>query len=364
MIYHIYWGTSGNSGLYLDEIYQVLKVKHEQRVFVSYYYPFEYGDKIFFRYTDIAHGQFTGLVRKVLQLIEIIFSFLRILIFAAKDKPQIINYSHAANSYPFILYFLLILKKVSSSKLIITCHDVNPNNIVRGEIKYRQLIFNTADYLLVHNDNSIKDLIESFSIKKDLIIKHPFPIMDISKQDTTKKLFNRSDFLFIGHLRKEKGIQFLLDTWKEFHLKHPKAKLYVCGKKTSEVSFIEEELKSYNIVFHLDYISDEDYYNYIKSARYVILPYLNGTNSGIISTVLSLGANVITSDIQMFKLNSFVSENDMFISNNKQSLLDILERKYFEHTNRSGFDLIQKYRNEFSIAVNEVYDSLINKDVI
>ena len=28
MIYHIYWGTSGNSGLYLDEIYEKFGVDY------------------------------------------------------------------------------------------------------------------------------------------------------------------------------------------------------------------------------------------------------------------------------------------------------------------------------------------------
>ena len=49
MIYHIYWGTSGNSGLYLDEIYQILKKGgYNQKIYVNYYYPFGYGEKIFF----------------------------------------------------------------------------------------------------------------------------------------------------------------------------------------------------------------------------------------------------------------------------------------------------------------------------
>ena len=50
MIYHIYWGTSGNSGLYLDEIYQILKKGgYNQKIYVNYCYPFGYGERIFFK---------------------------------------------------------------------------------------------------------------------------------------------------------------------------------------------------------------------------------------------------------------------------------------------------------------------------
>ena len=56
--FHVYWGTQGNGGLYLDEIYQVLKsVGISQDVFVSYYYPLAYGKKVFFKYTDLISGK-------------------------------------------------------------------------------------------------------------------------------------------------------------------------------------------------------------------------------------------------------------------------------------------------------------------
>lgn len=65
MIYHIYWGTSGNSGLYLDEIYQILKKGgYNQKIYVNYYYPFGYGEKIFFKRGDVAMSRYKGITRK------------------------------------------------------------------------------------------------------------------------------------------------------------------------------------------------------------------------------------------------------------------------------------------------------------
>ncbi len=364
IIYHIYFGTSGNSGLYLDEIYQTLKKEgFQQRVFVSCFYPFAYGEKVFFRYGDIAHSKFRGKFRKVIQLIEIVIAFIKILVIAFINKPKVINYSHIGQSYFFIYYFLVLLKRLSGAKLIITCHDVNPHTIITGEIKFRQLIFKTGDYLLVHNDHSVNDLKTYFSINTDKIIKHPFPIMDLTKLNYLNQTFKPCDFLFIGHLRKNKGIEFLLNTWKEFSSINPKAKLCICGNKTSDVSFDVEEFMLHNVEFHLNYISDRDYYMFIKSARYVILPYFEGTNSGIISTVLSMGVNVITSDIPMFKENPFISDSDMFKSNDKQSLISILERKYLEPNNFTGLDKIQKYRNDFEESVKQVYSTILGNIV-
>lgn len=361
MIYHIYWGTSGNSGLYLEEIYQVLKASgSEQRVFVNYYYPFDYGDKVFFKYGDVANSKFGGITRKVIQLLEILWGYTRILICAARQKPKLINYSHVGHSYVFIYLFLKLLKKVSGARLMITCHDVCPHGLVAGEMKNRDKIFRTGDYLLVHNDNSIKELKELFGIDESKIVKHLFPIMDLSKltQDETPT-FKDTDFLFIGHLRKDKGAEFLLEAWKDFHAINKEATLKVCGRKLPDSDFDEKELAKYNIEFHLRFIDDDEYFRYVKSARYVILPYLQGTNSGIISTVLSLGTSVVTSDIPMFRENPLVPENNMFASENKESLVAKLQ-ELWENQESSESSELNIYKADFAKGVNEVYSKILN----
>lgn len=360
MIYHIYWGTSGNSGLYLDEIYQVLKKEGlEQRVFVNYYYPFCYGDKIFFKRGDVAMSSYKGIARKIFQLQEILLGYTKILFASRKDKPDIINYSHVGQSYFFIVWFLKLIKKVSGAKLMITCHDVNPHSNGKNEMSNRYKIFHSADYLLVHTEKSIDELNNIFDIDKSKILIHPFPIMDLSKlsQDSPNP-YSKTDFLFIGHLRKDKGIEFLLESWPDFHKVCPNAKLRICGRYIPDVSFNEELLEKCNVEFNLRYISDDDYYHYVKAARYVILPYLQGTNSGIISTVLSLGTDVITSDLPMFTQNPLVSKKNIFVTANKASLITTLEEKYMEKSTRT-IERLDSYVVQFSESVVNVYNRLL-----
>lgn len=358
MIYHIYWGTSGNSGLYLDEIYQCLKdVGYDQKVFVSYYYPFDYGEKIFFRRSDMAHCKVKGLRRKILQICEVLKAFTKIMFLSIKEKPEVVNYSLISGSYSFVFYFLWILKMISGCKLVITCHDVTPwGNPHKNstEIVNRQKIFNMADYLLVHNNSSISDLEKVFSIDKGKIVKHLFPIMDLSKIIKTKPTVKKCDFLFIGHLRKDKGINFLIDSWKLFHKKVPDARLWVCGRPQGQ-NFNIEELKELNITCNLGYISDDDYCNYIQSTRYVILPYLMGTNSGIISTVMSLGANVITSDIPMFQDNFLVPRQNMFSAGCANSLIDMMYQKYNMHDLELPCNKLEHYRDSFKSETLNAY---------
>ena len=361
MIYHIYWGTSGNSGLYLHEIYQTLdKAGYQQHAFVNYYFPFDYGDKIFFKRGDVAHSKYTGIVRKIIQLFEVLIGFVKILFYSYKERPEVINYSNVGTIYFFIPLYLRLLRLISGSKLVITCHDVLPFSDNKGDMNNRSKIFHLADFLLVHTDSSANDLVNIFEINRAKIVKHLFPIMDLNLLATNRtNPFSEVDFLFIGHLRNDKGIKLLLDVWKEFHLTCPKATLRVCGRQLSGVEIDKYNLEKANVDFHLHYIDDEDYYHYVKAARYVVLPYTAGTNSGIISTVLSLGTEVITSDLPMFSENPLVAHDNMFKSADKRALVSILQKKYYEQCS-SVNERINNYRNEFKQEVLSAYNILLD----
>lgn len=357
MIYHIYWGTSGNSGLYLHEIYQTLeKNGFIQRAFVNYYFPFDYGDKIFFKRGDIAYGTAKGKLRKIFQLLEVLKGYLIILFCSLKNKPILINYSHVGQSYFFIPLYLRILKSISGAKLMVTCHDVAPHGGGSSEMKYRKQIFHLADTLLVHTDDSARELVEMFGADSSRIVKHLFPIMDLSllSDDNEQNPFSPTDFLFIGHLRKDKGIELLLEAWPELHKICPDAKLRICGRHLPDIHFNQKLLEKCNVEFNLHFISDEDYFNYVKSARYVLLPYISGTNSGIISTVLSLGTDVITSDIPMFAENPLVASDDRFKTGDKNDLVALLVSKY-QALGKAANEKLKDYREQFEKGVISVY---------
>lgn len=361
MIYQIYWGTSGNSGLYLDAIYKVLeKEGYKQRAFVNYYYPFDYGDKLFFKRGDVAFSKYKGATRKIFQLLEVLKGYLIILFCSIKDKPELINYSHVGHSFFFVPIYLKILKKISGAHLMITCHDVMPHGGASSEMKYRMQIFHLADYLLVHNDNSRKELINIFKEENLKIVEHPFPIMDLSKLPRTDKNFSPVDFLFIGQMRQEKGIKLLLDTWPEFHKIEPKATLRICGKPQPGYIIDKEYLCESNVELNLGFVSDEDYPAYVEAARYVLLPYLMGSNSGIISTVLSSGTDVITSDLPMFSENPLIDEDDMFLCGDKNSLIRKMKEKYESNKGSVKLNKLERYSDSFNKGVLDVYLSILS----
>lgn len=367
MIYHIYWGTSGNAGLYTDEIYQSLnKAGYKQKVFVSYYYPFDYGEKVFFKRTEMEHCRYKGVARKVLQGIELIVAFLKILNSAWKDKPQIVNYSYVSSGNVAILFFLRKLKHISGCQLVFTCHDVVPfskdEHEYNKELDIKKKIYAIADAYLVHNENSKNDLLRLFSVDNRNIYMHPFPLMDLSKLDTEpNKITTQFDYLIIGHMRREKGIDLLLETWFRFHEQYPGARLCIAGNPNYYKDYLDEcrnQCKNNNVVLKLGFIKDKEYVSLVKSARCVVFPYTAGTNSGVISTVVSLNRDVITSDIGMFADNSFVPKDNMFKAGDRDSLLEKLIAYQKGELVSDSEKRIEKYRTTFNKQVKEVYSLL------
>lgn len=362
-IYHIYYGTQGTAGLYLDEIYQSLcKQGFIQKIFVSSYYPFNYGNKVFFKYSDISHGVKNQRIRLLVRYIELIVAMIRLFFKTIMERPTIINYSLLSKLYLPEKLYLKSVRFLGLSKIMFTCHDVLPFGKIDEKIlKERKNILNLADFYLVHNTYSKNELIKSFQIPIRKIKYHSFPIMDLNKLEYQLNKEKKFDFLYQGVLRREKGIEVLLDAWMKFHLEYPQARLLVAGlftKKSIDIS----KYKDVNITFDFKYLSDFEYCQNIACSKCMILPYFRGTNSGIPSSSLSLGVEVITSDIPMFKDNDLIMKDKLFNSEDPDALYYVLKVFYEDSsTIVSPMERIISYRKNFNREVYDVYDSLLKK---
>ena len=371
LIYHIYWGTAGNAGLYLDEIYQALNdAGYRQKAFVSYYYPFDYGEKVFFKRTEMEHCNYQGFARNVIQALELVYALFAIWLNAKKDQPQIINYSYVSRGNIIIFLFLKMLKRIKNSRLVITCHDVIP--ITNSEMEFKKemtiknKIYSLADYYIIHTENSKKELLQYFNVLEMRVLIHPFPLMDLSKLDRRQGAENNAtefDFLFIGHMRPEKGIDILFNAWLKYHKLFPASKLCIAGNPNYYQSFLNKNkdvCRESNITLRLGFIKDGDYISIVKSARCVIFPYTGGTNSGVISTVVSLNRDVITSDIGMFVDSAFVPDFNMFKSGDSDSLCEKMVAYMQGNLVSDSAERIFNYRKSFSKGIKDVYSVFLN----
>lgn len=364
-IVHVYHGTQGSGGLYTHEIYSELNSKgFSQEAFLSYYYPFKYGKRIFFRFTDLVSGVNKSKFRIYLRGIELIFGLLYSYSYIVIKRPKIVNYS-LISSYFIDYAFLKLIKKTSNSKIVITCHDVipfgeNPDSISK-QISIRKQILKSADYFLVHNQNSIKDLVEVFNISSNIIFYHPFPLMDLNKINTDQNLDSQKDydFAFLGHLRDSKGVDLLIDAWKMFHKDFPDAKLLLAGNLPDGSKLEINNLETFNVTTRIKYLSDDDYFGFLNKSRNVILPYRSGTNSGVLYNLLTMNVNIIYSDILMFTNNPLLNDKGKFKAGDVDSLYQKISEYYSYKGPQENLSL-DDYKEKFSEAVIDVYRTILN----
>lgn len=330
---------------------------------MNYYYPFPYGKKIFFRYTENGFTKLKGGSRLFIRYIELVYSLLRVLFFVWRKRPRLVNFSLISTLWP-VVFFLRCVRSIKDVKLVMTCHDAMPfQSIVKMEssINRMRYMFSLSDYVLAHTPSSVDILVSYWGIKEEVIVNHLFPLLDLTSMPgfQSNPVRKTIDFLFIGFIRKEKGVDLLLDAWKIVNQTIPNANLVVAGALPVWYNLDFSDCSDLNVRFEIGFVDDNRYVELVKSAKYVVLPYTKGTNSGVVSTVLSLGTNVITSDITMFRENSLLNKELMFKSGDPLSLANILIESYNQKDCNFSQGEINNYRDSFEDSVNMVYNKIL-----
>ncbi|GEM_PF-741149 len=384
-IIHIYAGTSGSAGTYIHEIYTSLSSNYRQEIFVNYYFPFMYGKKYFYRFSELS-SPYTFLrknksIRYIIRYVELVVSLIRIICYVSKCKVKIVNYSLTSDLR--IEYWFLSILSFFNISIAITCHDVIPFGLndsnKEKKIKTKKKFFDLADYLIVHNDNSIEELILTYGIALKKIFKYPFPIMNLSNFPTvgTKNIPDifkskvRTTFRvgMVGHFRKEKGLDILLKAWDLFYDHAKDSELLLVGNFPDGIN--KKQISDSKRIYVFDqFVDDATYISVIKNCDLIVLPYLKGTNSGIPSSVISLGTLLVTSNIEMFKNNPLINNSYLFQSENAEELSNKImtfyllsneERKLLVNENKK---LLMKYKVDFNKSINDCYKVLMDNSII
>ena len=146
-----------------------------------------------------------------------------------------------------------------------------------------------------------------------------FATVDKSHQREFQENFTK--FLFIGSIREEKGIRYLLDAWRKTHHKI-NGTLTIAGRYDHDFGLDFNDLNNVNL--NLGFIDDNLFEQIMCEHDYIVLPYSSITNSGVYYTAVNLDKVCITSDIPLFMNSEFSFEELRFKRDNIDELSNIL----------------------------------------
>lgn len=251
---------------------------------------YNYSDKTkFFKITSYITAQLT-LFKSIIQL-----------------RPNVVHFQWV--KIPSIDYLLLKLIRKKNIKTILTAHDVLPHNSGDRYMEIYKKIYTKVDAIIVHSDSTKIELIEwlDVSAKKIHVIPHGLlnigQNIDFDRVEYYMKKFrldfdldNKLVFSALGTINDYKGIDLIVDAWKQDNItKNEDLKLIIAGKGSH--SKIEELKGKTNVIIENRFLLVEEFLALLRITDFVLLPYKQISQSGILLTAINEKKRVIVSEV-------------------------------------------------------------------
>jgi glycosyltransferase involved in cell wall biosynthesis len=185
--------------------------------------------------------------------------------------------------------------------IITTFHDLRPHD---GEAKFWEkymhaYIRHASKYLLVHGERLREAMIRDFGqpaskVKSIPIGPHNIDAFRIYARDEIKE--DGKAVLFFGRILDYKGLEYLIRAEPYITREVPDAKIIIAGSgdfKKYEGLMVNRG--SFEVINH--YISYEEGAELLQRASVVVLPYVEASQSGVVSTAYGFKKPVVATDV-------------------------------------------------------------------
>jgi glycosyltransferase involved in cell wall biosynthesis len=335
-IWHIYHSTRGAAGAYINALQKAMSEGGiRSYAFVSRNYIFDTSGiiKYFFPLTDFTEKR-NKLIRAT-RGAELIVGYFFIWLAASMMRPTICL--HLAGFHGGMNTLFRAFKLVGL-RVYLTCHDVTENNLEMSEQRLYMLL--NADKLIVHSSAAASILRKNLGeTATKRIVQYSFPFSSYDSILVPEKKFqavktlqkelngNNADyFLFIGGIKKSKGIETLIEAWKIAACRK-KFKLLIAGKWDGgdSMALLSQAKELENCVVLNRYLTNEEFVCFIENAKFSILPYNDYSHSSVLISCAKRNGAVIISDIDLFK--EFLRNYDLtFPKGDAKTLAAVLEK--------------------------------------
>ena len=184
-----------------------------------------------------------------------------------------------------------IVRKNKKTKVISILDNIIPHEKRFGDKLFAKYFVNSTDGFVAMSKSVLND-VELFDNHKPKLFC-PHPLYDnfgerISRQTAIKKLgldVNIHYVLFFGIIREYKGLDLLIDAFKEDRLKKLNVKLIVAGEFYDDSTPYYDQIKKNNledrIIMKSDFIPDSEVNKYFCASEIIAQPYKTATQSGV-----------------------------------------------------------------------------------
>ena len=216
-----------------------------------------------------------------------------LLLFLIKNKFDVIHLTWPANVYEFIIYML-------KRKIILTVHDPFPHTGLDTRIVRlrRKVAFRCVPHFIILNKAQREKFLSFYHLPSSAVIDSRlscYTYLNMVEQDMTT-VPEQKYILFAGKISKYKGVEYLLEAMKKVHDTFPDIKLVVAGG--GKYHF---DISGYGALPYIDirnrFIPDEELVALMKQTQFMVCPYTDATQSGVIMSSFTFGTPVIATKV-------------------------------------------------------------------
>ena len=245
---------------------------------------------------------------------------LRLIAKLAEHVPDMLRYRAAAGSADVVHFQWLsvqhldrhLLPAQPGRPLVLTAHDILPREPRRGQREAQRRLYDRFDAVVVHSEHGRARLTGELGLDpaRVHVIPHGvlLPSEEVSGEDAggaaglpaELRGSERPAVLFFGLLRPYKGIDVLLDAWREHDLGDrvaPSCGSWACPAWTSARC---ARPRPRACASSPRFVSAREISAVMGRASLVVLPYREIDQSGVAFTALGLGVPLLLSDVGGF----------------------------------------------------------------
>jgi glycosyltransferase involved in cell wall biosynthesis len=255
-------------------------------------------------------------VRRPLKFIENILNLLCLASRVMMWPPDVVHvqFLYLIQLHIRLEIWVLKLAKAMGSKIVHTVHNILP---METGLKYKKVfteIYDLADRVICHNEQSKTRLVQEFGVAADKIsvIPHGPLFADIPRpsveQARLRLGFERGEcvVLWQGIIDYYKGVLFLLNAWKAVRLSGIQATLVIAGAGNQKLT---DEIRRKVVVLGIEdsvrlelrFLPLDELSAFFQAADILVYPYSEITTSGALMTVINYGKAMIVSDLPLFR---------------------------------------------------------------
>jgi glycosyltransferase involved in cell wall biosynthesis len=223
--------------------------------------------------------------------------FLALRLSCELKKYDIIHINGLNGVLPILV--LLLRKK----KLVFTIHDIRPHS---GDITRFGIAKKTIDYLcrskysvIALNKHDYEYCRMHYAIRKSKFVYIPFGVLDVFRYVEPFEM-PTSDILFFGRIAGYKGLKYLTCAAEILRKEGKKISVVIAGSGHIEPELMNKIYEN-EILLINKHLSNEELAGLIRNTKYVVCPYTDTTQSGVVMTSFALGKPVIASATGSFK---------------------------------------------------------------